>query len=73
VELVHSDLDVADFYLPNGAFDGKTYELHSSITDNRLLADATPYLAAAGARPPSETEGKGELDVLGQAFTNIPD
>lgn len=72
VELVHSDLDVADYYLPNGAFDGKTYELHSLITDSRLQGDATPYLPVAGARPPSETEGKGELDVVGQAFTNMP-
>lgn len=72
VELVHSDLDVADFYVPNGAFDGKTYELHSLITDSRLQGDATPYLAAAGSRPPSETEGKGELGVVGQVFTNMP-
>lgn len=72
VELVHSDLDVADFYVPNGAFDGKTYELHSLITDGRLQGDASPYLAVAGARPSSETEGNGELGVVGQVFSNMP-
>jgi hypothetical protein len=72
VELVHSDLDVSDFFLPNGAFNGKTYELHSLITDSRLTGDASSYLAYAGERPGSETEGKGELDVVGQVFTNIP-
>ena len=69
---MHSDLDVADFYLPNGAFDGKTYELLSLITDSRLKGDASPYLAVAGDRPPSETQGKGELEIVGQVFTNIP-
>lgn len=72
VELVHSNLDVSDFFLPNGAFDGKTYELHSLISDSRLAADAGPYLAAAGDRPPSETEGKGDLDLIGNVLSNLP-
>lgn len=72
VELVHSDLDATDFFLPNGAFNGKTFELHSLITDGRLTGDASGYLAVAGERPPSETEGAGELDVVGNVFTNMP-
>lgn len=72
VELVHSDLDASDFFFPNGGFKGKTYELHSLITDNRLTGDASPYLPVAGNRPVSETEGKSELDVVGNVFTNLP-
>ncbi len=74
VELLHSDLDTTDFFVPNGAFNGtaKTYELHSPITDNRREGDASPYLAWAAGRPASETQGKDELDVVGEVFTNMP-
>jgi hypothetical protein len=72
VELVHSNPDTSEFFLPNGAFNGKTYELHSLITDSRLTVDAGPYLAVAGDRPASETEGKRQLDVAGNVFTNLP-
>jgi hypothetical protein len=72
IELIHSDLDASDYFLPNGAFNGKTYELHSLITDSRLSGDASPYLAVAGDRPASETEGKGAFDIVGNVFTNLP-
>ncbi|MEH2539051.1 MULTISPECIES: NB-ARC domain-containing protein [unclassified Bradyrhizobium] len=72
VELIQSDVSLSDFFLPNGAFNGKSYELHSLITDSRLTGDARPYLAVANNRPPSETEGTRELDVLGEVFTNLP-
>tara|TARA_R110000868_G_scaffold162903_3_gene394680 strand:- start:151303 stop:153888 length:2586 start_codon:yes stop_codon:yes gene_type:complete len=72
VELVHTDLDISDFFFPNGAYTGETYELHSLITDSRLKGDATPYMAVPSDRPPSETEGRGELDVVGHVFTNLP-
>jgi hypothetical protein len=72
VELIYTDLDVADFFLPNGAFRSGVYELHSLITDSRLKGDATPYLAVASERPPSETEGKGELDVIENVWANLP-
>lgn len=72
VELIQSDLSLSDFFLPNGAFNGRSYELHSLITDSRLSGDARPYLAVANNRPSSETEGKRELDVLGDVFTNLP-
>jgi hypothetical protein len=72
VELVYSDLDTSDFFVPNGGFNGKTFEFHSLITDSRRAGDAGPYLPVAGDRPPSETEGKAELDVVGNVFTNLP-
>ena len=72
VDLIDTSMDVADFFFPNGGFKGTTYELLSPISDNRKQGDATPYLAAAGERPPSETEGKGVLDTVGQTWTNLP-
>jgi hypothetical protein len=72
VELFYTDLNVADFSMPNGAFRNGSYERHSLITDNRSKGDAVPYMAVASERPPSETEGKGELEWLGRVFTNLP-
>ena len=72
VELVHSDLDAQDFLLPNGSFNGKTYELISLISDKRTLTSSQPYLKAAGERPASETQGSDHLDIVGEVFTNIP-
>ncbi len=72
VELVQSDLNVNDFMVPNGAFNGKSFELHSLITDARSLGNATPYLAVAAERPPSETEGGTSLDVIGNVWSNLP-
>lgn len=72
IDLIESDLNASDFFFANGAFNGKTYELHSLISDSRLFGNAAPYLLTAGDRPPSETQGKGELDVLGSVFTNLP-
>ena len=69
---MHTDPDVADFFFPNGGFKNSSFELHSLITDSRLNGDAMPYLATASERPPSETEGKGELDCVGHVFTNLP-
>ena len=72
VELVETNVDVADFFFPNGAFKGKSYELLSLISDNRKQGDASAYQSPAGERPPSETEGKGILDVVGKTWTNLP-
>jgi hypothetical protein len=72
VELVRTDLNVSDFYFPNGAFNGKRFELHSLITDSRIDGDAAPYVQAASPRPPSETQGRGALEILGNVFTNLP-
>jgi hypothetical protein len=72
VELLDTTVDLADFFVPNGGFNGKTFELLSLISDNRKSGDATPYLAPAGERPPSETEGKGALDPIGNTWANLP-
>ncbi|MDE2463114.1 MAG: hypothetical protein KGO02_05310 [Alphaproteobacteria bacterium] len=72
VELLYTDADASDFFVPNGAFRNGTYELHSLISDNRRRGDATPYLLPATERPPSDTEGTGSLEPLGNVFANLP-
>jgi len=72
VALVHSDLNVNDFWVPNGDFNGKTFELLSLVTDTKSRGDATPYLKIAAERPPSETEGGISLDVVGNVWSNLP-
>ncbi len=72
VELLHTDLDATDFFVPNGNFNGKTYELHSLITDNRRTADAKPYLTAPNDLPSSHTSGTPTLEVVGETLTNMP-
>jgi hypothetical protein len=61
-----------DFFFPNGGFKGTTFELLSLISDDRKLGDASSYLAPAGERPPSETQGRGALDAIGETWTNLP-
>lgn len=72
VELVVTNVDALDFYLPNGAFSDRKYELLSYISDDRSIADSAPYLAPVGALPASETQGLGRLEVQGNVFTNLP-
>jgi len=72
VDLITTNVDVADFFFPNGAYNGRTFELFSYISDNRIRGDATPYQAPAAELPPSETHGLEALDVIGESFANLP-
>ena len=63
VELAVSNVDATDFYLANGAFNEKRFELISYITGNTTEAEATPYLVPATELPPSETQGVGTLEA----------
>lgn len=71
-DLIHSDADASDFYFANGQFNGKTFELLSYATNNRMAAPCDPYLAPIEVLPDSETQGRGQLMALGNCFTNIP-
>lgn len=72
VGLVESDVDLSDFFFPNGGFTTKRYEILSYITGNRDSKDNSNWLAPAGNLPASETEGAKALDVVGNCFTNLP-
>jgi hypothetical protein len=72
VDLLESDADAVDFFLPNGAFTDSKYELISYLSDSRRNGDSTRYLAPATSLPKSESHGLGRLDVQGQLFGNVP-
>lgn len=72
IALVNTDIDLSDFFIPNGAFSGTKYELHSPLSDSKKSGDANEFLAPAADRPSSETTGKGALLPLGNVWTNLP-
>lgn len=72
LDLVHSDADLSDFYVPNGCFSNGKAEFISLITGDTKTVDVTRYAATVTIAPPSETDGKRELDVVGRSFTNMP-
>lgn len=73
VELMVSDADLRDFYLPNGNFNGKRFELISYHSGDTKESDASPYMSPPVELPRSETAG-GELHTLDNwlCFSNIP-
>ena len=72
VPLLVSDPELSDFFLPNGSFSDKNFELLSFATDDKQTADSVPYLTDPGSLLPSETEGHGELLPKGNCFSNAP-
>lgn len=72
IDLLESDSDATDFFLPNGAFTDTKYELISYLTDSTRNGDSTRYSAPATALPKSETHGLGQLNAQGNVFGNVP-
>jgi hypothetical protein len=72
VDLIFSDAEASDFYVPNGGFNGKRFEVISYISGDTRFEDAANYLSPATELPPSETEGIGTLEVQGRCFGNLP-
>ena len=73
ISLIDSDPELTDFFIANGNFKDKNFELLSYITDSRKQGDSSPYLEPSGDLPKSETEGYVDLKVKGNCFSNIPD
>ena len=72
VELVHSNIDGSDIWIANGKFTDRNYEMLSYWTDARHKGSVDLYLRTPEPLPPSETHGIGELDTVGDTFTNLP-
>ncbi|MEY2563251.1 MAG: hypothetical protein QOH88_1444 [Verrucomicrobiota bacterium] len=72
VPFLDSDADLTDFFFPNGGFGKGKYETLSYATDNKREGDASSHVTPPGTLPPSETQGLGELEQLGNCFTNAP-
>ncbi len=73
VNLMQTDAELQDFFYANGGLSGKSYELLSYYSDDKLGGDGTAFLTPPGVLPPSETEGHGELLQQGNCFSNVPD
>jgi hypothetical protein len=72
VDLLTTDEEVRDFYLPNGGATGQRYEVLSYVTDNKLAIPIDEYVVPPTSLPVSETQGGGTLDVVGNVFSNLP-
>jgi hypothetical protein len=72
VVVASTDADLNDFYLWNGAFSSKGFELLSYATGNRTTGDATAYMTPATRLPGSFTEGSATLLAKQAAFSNVP-
>ena len=73
IPLIESDQELTDFFIANGNFKDKNFELLSYITDSRKQGNSSFYLEPSGELPNSGTEGHGELEIKGNCFSNIPD
>lgn len=73
IPLVRTDPELHDFFIANGGFNDRRYELLSYVTGNKFEGDASIYLTPLGTLPPSETDGPGELLPRGNCFTNMPE
>src|SRR5690606_3038443 len=71
VDLVLSNIDATDFYLPNGAFRATQYEILSYITNSKMRVDAKNYLHPVSGLPESETQGFQTL-YKGKTTSNLP-
>ena len=71
-QFVYSDANVTDIAVANGAYRKSSFEALSYITNDAPRKDGTAWSDPPGPLPPSETEGHGQLEVVGDTFTNVP-
>ena len=69
---VYSDANVTDITVANGAYKNDTFETLSYVTNDVPRKTGSAWSNPPGRLPPSETEGHGQLEVVGDTFTNVP-
>lgn len=72
VDFLITDVDLSDFYVPNGQFRNADFEALSYITNATRRIDGASFLVPSIQLPQSETQGGELLDVHGNAFGNLP-
>lgn len=72
VRLVSGDVDLADFFLPNGNYREESFEGLSYVTGATRRQPIADFSAPPSPLPSSATEGLSELDVQGDTFGNVP-
>ncbi len=73
IPFILSDPELNDFFVANGSFNDKRYELLSYNTGDREQGDSSKYLPPPGALPESETQGRNEFELKGNCFSNVPE
>lgn len=72
VDLLDTNVDLLDFFVSNGGFTEKRFELLSYITGDIKHGDSAPFLLPVSKLPSSETKSLNGLDIIGNSFTNMP-
>lgn len=72
IDLLESDPELSDFFVPNGQFRGNEYECISYITGKIKRVEASRWIVPASCLPDSETHGLLTLEAQGNVFTNVP-
>ena len=72
VGFLETNPELTDFYVVNGGFTGKFFELVSYATGDVIHRDSEQYSVPIGRLPESETQGLGELEVIGSCLGNLP-
>ncbi len=69
---VFSDPEIRDIALPNGNFKNNRFEALSYITNDLTVKEGVEWSDPPSRLPSSETEGRKELDIVGNTFSNVP-
>lgn len=72
LNLLRSDPELRDFFVPNGGFRASAFEMLSYISGDTLDDDSAPYKVPVKARPLSETKSGIQLEVVNEVYANIP-
>ncbi|OGU58118.1 MAG: hypothetical protein A2X64_05625 [Ignavibacteria bacterium GWF2_33_9] len=72
IELFYSSPELIDFHITNGNLKANEFEALSYLTDDRILINASNYMTPIHQLPNSHTEGRKNVDVLGNSFSNLP-
>jgi tetratricopeptide (TPR) repeat protein len=70
--LVATDVDLTDFFLPNGNYRNRRMEFISYVTDLRREVEDEKFNLPVEARRRSETAALPEMGIVGDSFSNIP-
>ncbi len=71
-DLITSDVDLSDVYLPNGAWSKNRYEVLSYLTNRTKKFDGKNYIAPITELPPSDTQGLSSVLEVGTTIYNMP-
>ena len=72
LHLLETDVDLSDYFVPNGNYKNKSYETYSYLTSQRRRESSERYEAPPGRLGSSETEGDADVRLIGKTITNLP-